>query len=114
MKYTSIMICTAINIIICFGIPMGYLIYIIRKRSGVKAFFIGALVFFISQILLRLPLLKLYLPLAILIHGIIDATIGIAATAGLGTALIESILGVYALGLLIFIIKSKKMFKEMC
>lgn len=256
MKFTSIFICTVINLIICFGIPMGYLIYAIRKKSGVKAFLIGALVFFVSQILLRLPLLQIVLPnmdwylylssfhpiiyslflgltagifeevgrfigiklalkkdrswsdgiafgmghggieamlltgtaniqnliwlislnngtfnsarfgmdaakarelfnslssivilagglerlfaitvhigltlvvlyginnnkglyllLAILIHGVIDSTIGIASAAGLGTGLIEGVLGIYALSLLIYTIKSKKIFMEAC
>ncbi|MDF2672336.1 MAG: hypothetical protein K0R09_601 [Clostridiales bacterium] len=256
MNTSLILICIVINLIICFGIPIGYLIYAIMKRSGIKAFFIGTLVFFISQILLRIPILqlvlpkmdwylymsnfypiiysiflgitagvfeetgrfigfkfalkrnrswsdgiafgighggieamlitgaaniqkliwlislnngtfdsvrfgidaakaieifnsltimgilaagierlgailvhvglslivlygvnnnkRLYLPLAILIHGLIDATIGIASTAGLGIALIEGILGIYALSLLIYIIKSKITFKEMC
>lgn len=256
MKFTSVIICLVINLIICFGIPIGYLIYATRKRRGVRAFLTGALVFFVSQILLRLPILRfvlpnmdwylymssfhpiiyslflgitaglfeeggrfigfkyalkknrswedgiafgmghggieamlitgaaninyllsllslnngtynstslgmdaakaaeffnsltsigiltagierifaitihvgltlvvlyginknkgLYLLLAILIHGVIDSTIGIAGAAGLGTALVEGVLGIYALGLLIHIIKSKKIFKEMC
>lgn len=256
MKFTSVIICLVINLIICFGIPIGYLIYAIRKRRWVRPFLTGALVFFVSQILLRLPILRLvlpnmdwylymssfnpiiyslflgitaglfeeggrfigfkyalkknrswedgiafgmghggieamlitgaaninyllclislnngtynstslgmdavkaaeffnsltsigiltagierlfaitihvgltlvvlyginknkglYLPLAILIHGVIDSTICIAGAAGLGTALVEGVLGIYALGLLIYIIKSQKIFKEMC
>lgn len=62
MKHLSIIICFIINLLICFGVPIGYLIYAIKKRKGVKAFFIGALVFFISQILLRIPLISYVLP----------------------------------------------------
>lgn len=47
------------SLIVCFGIPLGYLIYIIvAKKKYVKAYFIGMLAFFISQICLRIPILK--------------------------------------------------------
>jgi uncharacterized membrane protein YhfC len=52
-----------INIIICFGIPIGYLIYLIMtKRKNLKSYFCGALVFLISQIFLRIPIIQNVLP----------------------------------------------------
>lgn len=62
MDSVPIIISFTINILICFGIPFGYLLYAIKKRKNLKPFFIGALVFFISQILLRIPLITYVLP----------------------------------------------------
>jgi uncharacterized membrane protein YhfC len=63
MEFSSIIICFIINLIICFGIPLGFLIYLIAfKRDGLKPFFIGALVFLISQVFLRLPIIQYLLP----------------------------------------------------
>ena len=47
-----------VSILICFGVPLGGLVYLANKKDGYeKLFFIGVLTFVISQILLRLPLL---------------------------------------------------------
>lgn len=63
MKFSIIILCFVINIVICFGIPIGYLIYLImKKRSGLKPFFIGILVFLISQVFLRIPIIQHVLP----------------------------------------------------
>ncbi len=63
MNFSALILCFIINIIICFGIPIGYLIYLIAaKRRGLKSFFTGALVFLISQVFFRLPILKYILP----------------------------------------------------
>ena len=62
MNFSSLMICFIINIIICFGIPIGYLIYLVAAKKGVKPFFIGALVFLISQVFLRIPIIQYVLP----------------------------------------------------
>lgn len=49
-------------ILVSFGVPLAALILAARKKEHyVKPFLIGALTFFISQILLRLPLLQLWL-----------------------------------------------------
>ncbi|OVE66730.1 hypothetical protein CCS79_17275 [Clostridium diolis] len=59
MKEVSLIICFIINIIICFGIPFGTLIYIIiNKKNAGKSFFVGTCVFFIFQVLIRMPLLR--------------------------------------------------------
>ncbi|MDZ5252623.1 YhfC family intramembrane metalloprotease [Clostridium sp. LIBA-8841] len=59
MESASIIIYLLINIIISFGIPIGALVYFIRKKNRcVKPYFIGMLVFFISQMILRIPLLN--------------------------------------------------------
>lgn len=47
------------NILVCFGIPIASLIYFVKKKSGVKLYFIGCTVFFISQIIIRIPLINL-------------------------------------------------------
>ena len=59
MNFTMLVICFSINIIISIGIPMGVLVYIIAKRRVyLKSYLIGAFVFFLSQIVLRLPILN--------------------------------------------------------
>lgn len=52
-------IAVIINIGVCFGIPFGGLIYLIKKKKSLKPFFIGAIVFFVSQILLRIPIINI-------------------------------------------------------
>ena len=59
MESSSIIYYILINIIISFGIPIVALIYfILKKKACVKSYFIGVIVFFISQITLRLPILN--------------------------------------------------------
>lgn len=56
-------ICIIINIIICFGIPLGYLVYIIAtKKASAKYYFCGVMVFLVSQVFLRLPIIEKLLP----------------------------------------------------
>jgi len=63
MKETSLIICYIINILICFGVPLGVLIYlIITKKKAVKSFFVGVCVFLIFQVFTRMPLLQYVLP----------------------------------------------------
>lgn len=63
MKETSLIICYLINILICFGIPLGVLIYlIVAKKKAVKSFFVGVSVFLIFQVFSRIPLLQIVLP----------------------------------------------------
>ncbi|MBC5624564.1 YhfC family intramembrane metalloprotease [Clostridium sp. NSJ-49] len=59
MNYLSLIICFIVNIIISIGIPLGILIYFaIKKKQFVKPFLVGALVFLVSQVVLRIPLLN--------------------------------------------------------
>ena len=59
MKDSLLVISLVINVIICIGIPLGVFIYIlVKKRNYLKSYVIGALVFFITQICLRLPLIN--------------------------------------------------------
>lgn len=59
MEYMGLIISFIVNILIAIGIPIGILIYFsIKKRELVKPFLIGALVFLVSQVLLRIPLLN--------------------------------------------------------
>lgn len=63
MEFSGLIVCFIINVIICFGIPIGFLIYLIAaKRDGIKPFFVGVLVFLISQVFLRIPILQYVLP----------------------------------------------------
>ncbi len=58
---TSIIICLIISICVCFALPIvGYIF--LRKRAShiARAFWFGALAFFVSQIVLRIPLLQLF------------------------------------------------------
>ncbi len=59
MEYMALIISFIVNIIISIGIPLGILIYFaIKKKELVKPFLVGALVFLVSQVLLRIPLLN--------------------------------------------------------
>lgn len=59
MKDSLLIISLVINVIICIGSPLGVFIYIlVKKRNYLKSYVIGALVFFITQICLRLPLIN--------------------------------------------------------
>lgn len=59
MNYMSLVICFIINAIITIGIPVGVFIYfIVNKKEKVKPFLVGAMVFLVSQVLLRIPLLN--------------------------------------------------------
>ncbi|WP_373898690.1 YhfC family intramembrane metalloprotease [Haloimpatiens sp. FM7315] len=63
MENSALIMFLTINIIICFSIPFGYIAYlIIGKKKMLKPFFIGALVFLVSQVFLRIPILKYILP----------------------------------------------------
>lgn len=63
MKETSLVICFIINIFICFGIPIGALIYlIVTKKKAVKSFFVGVAIFLIFQVFTRIPILQYVLP----------------------------------------------------
>lgn len=88
MDTVPIIISFIINILICFGIPLGYLLYAIKKRKNLRPFFIGSVVFFISQILLRIPLITYVLPkmdwyLSISVFNPILYSIFLGLTAGI-------------------------------
>ncbi len=51
------------GVVICFGVPIGGVVMLGRRKKGMgKAFLPGALAFVISQLLIRIPLLKFVLP----------------------------------------------------
>lgn len=87
MESVSIVIYLLINIIISFGIPIGALVYFIKKKNRcVKPYFIGILVFIISQIVLRIPLLNnviskmdLYIEITILYPALAMLFLGLTA-----------------------------------
>lgn len=59
MNFAILVICFSINIIISIGLPIGVLVYIIvKRREYLKSYLIGALIFFLSQVVLRLPILN--------------------------------------------------------
>lgn len=63
MKETSLIICFIINILVCFGIPICTLIYlIVAKKKAVKSFFVGVAVFLIFQVFTRIPIIQYVLP----------------------------------------------------
>lgn len=48
---------------ICFGVPIGGAVILLRRKKGTgRAFLLGALAFTVSQLLLRIPLLQFVLP----------------------------------------------------
>lgn len=47
------------NLVVCFALPLGALVfYLLRYRRGAACFGLGVLSFFVSQVLLRLPILS--------------------------------------------------------
>lgn len=59
MIHTSVFITTVISLCICFILPLGYLFAVEKRRTNVlRPYWIGALAFFIAQVILRLPLLN--------------------------------------------------------
>lgn len=59
MDFTFLIVSFIINIIICFGIPIGTFIYLLlKKRQHLKSFLLGVVVFLVSQIFLRIPLIN--------------------------------------------------------
>lgn len=52
-----------LSIFISIGIPLCFLIYILLKKERyIKSYFMGVLVFVVSQIILRLPIIQVVLP----------------------------------------------------
>lgn len=52
-----------LGILICFGLPLGGMLWLIRRKKGCgKAFWLGAAAFTVSQLLIRIPILQLVLP----------------------------------------------------
>ncbi|MCI8461595.1 MAG: YhfC family intramembrane metalloprotease [Lachnospiraceae bacterium] len=55
--------------LICFGVPVGGLIILLRRKRGAgKAFFLGMLAFSVSQLGIRIPVLQLLLPRWVWFH----------------------------------------------
>ena len=55
--------------LICFGVPVGGLIILLRRKKGAgKAFFLGMLAFSVSQLGIRIPVLQLLLPRWVWFH----------------------------------------------
>lgn len=52
-----------IGIVICYGLPIGGLVFLMRRRKGAgKAFAWGVAAFVVSQLFIRIPILQLVLP----------------------------------------------------
>lgn len=59
MISVAVFITTVISLCICFVLPLGYLFVIERKRTNVlRPYWMGALAFFVAQVIVRLPLLN--------------------------------------------------------
>lgn len=59
MEYMGLIISFIVNMVMTIGIPLGILIYFaIKKKQFIKPFLVGALVFLVSQVVLRIPLLN--------------------------------------------------------
>lgn len=59
MIAVSVFITTVISLCICFVLPLGYLFAVERKRTNVlRPYWMGALSFFVAQVIVRLPLLN--------------------------------------------------------
>ena len=74
-----------LNVIICFGIPLGLMVWLVlKKKATMRPVLTGMLVFFVFQMLLRIPLMRrrnlLLLVLAIALHTLVDAPAVILAS----------------------------------
>lgn len=50
------------NLVICFGVPIAWIIFMSFKKKSIKPMLLGALIFIISQVFLRLPIIQVVLP----------------------------------------------------
>ena len=51
------------GVIVCYGVPIGGLVWCARRKKGAgKAFFVGMMAFVISQLMIRIPVLRFVLP----------------------------------------------------
>ncbi|MBC8570606.1 YhfC family intramembrane metalloprotease [Oscillospiraceae bacterium NSJ-54] len=49
----------AVNVLVCFGLPIGLMIWLVlKKKSTMRPILTGMLVFFVFQMILRIPLLQ--------------------------------------------------------
>lgn len=63
MVDTGIIISLMFLIVLCFAVPIGGFVYLsIKKRHVAKPFFVGMLVFFIFQLVIRIPIVQIVLP----------------------------------------------------
>ncbi len=63
MIRTSVIVACAISLVICFVLPIGSLLIMSGKKHRiVRAFFVGALAFVLSQVVTRIPLITFVLP----------------------------------------------------
>lgn len=59
MISAGVFVTTIISLCICFVLPLGYLFAVEKKRTNVlKPYWMGALGFFVAQVIVRLPLLN--------------------------------------------------------
>lgn len=62
MRYIIMILCFTLNLLICIGVPIGVLIYLlVKKKEYLKPFLMGVVVFVVSQVCLRIPLLNIVL-----------------------------------------------------
>lgn len=63
MTQTGVYIGIAVSLLICFGLPIGGLLLLQMKyKRSIKPFLLGAAAFFLSQMLIRIPILQYVLP----------------------------------------------------
>jgi len=81
-----------LTILICFGIPLGALLYaLVRKRSYVRYFLFGVVGFAVFQIAIRVPLLNLITTTAPYIKLSLSSPYALAVLVAFSAALAEII-----------------------
>ena len=103
----AVIFCYGISTAVCFAVPLGFLVWsLVKKKEVVKPFCIGMLVFFVSQIVLRIPLITLLFPKMSWYESLQDNIAAASLFSGLTAGIFEE-LGRYA-GYKIFLKKNTR------
>ncbi len=63
MVQTTTIIAAIVSLLVCFGLPIVSLIVLNRRQYRItRSFLVGALTFFLTQIVIRIPIITLWLP----------------------------------------------------
>lgn len=92
MLSVSVVIAQGISVLICFAIPiLGFIM--LRKHYGgiIRPFLVGMLCFFVSQILLRIPIISLVLPSMLWFHMLNLYPVVYAAFMGFTAGIFEEV-----------------------
>lgn len=80
-----------ITVLMCFGVPIGWFLVVRQKQKGyVGVLVAGAISFYLTQIVIRIPLLQLAMPKLLWYQNLSKSVVGLALFLGLTAALFET------------------------